>query len=374
MNITNLIIQTGFWFLGFLFLFRITQCIRTGKKGKSCPPVSIIIPARNEEKTLPILLASLRNQVLPKSEIIIVVGPSDDRTLEVAERQNVTVIQSGISPEGWLGKPWGCYQGAELAKGEILIFLDADTFVEKDGLNKIVATYLERGGVITIQPYHKTKRLYEQLSAFFNIIGMAGMGTFTILGHHVKPVGLFGPCVVMSKKYYLESGGHRQVKKEVVEDLALGGQIKKQKIPISCFGGKGTVSFRMYPNGIRELIDGWSKGFATGAIKTYIPILLATILWIGGSITTTKYFIEALINPSLPSILLWGGAYLSYVIQIFWMLFRVGNFNFYTALLYPIPLLFFIYIFLRSFFLIFIIRSVKWKGTKISLKNKDSIK
>jgi 4,4'-diaponeurosporenoate glycosyltransferase len=374
MNITNLIIQTGFWFLGFLFLFRITRCRRSSEKGKSYPSVSIIIPARNEEKTLPILLKSLQNKVSPGDEIIVVVGTSEDRTLEVAERQNVIAKQSEPLPEGWLGKPWGCYQGAKLAKGEILIFLDADTFIEKDGLKKIVETYLERGGVITIQPYHKTKRLYEQLSAFFNIIGLAGMGTFTILGNHMKPVGLFGPCVVMSRNYYLDSGGHLQVKGDVVEDLALGGRIKKQKTPISCYGGKGTISFRMYPNGITELIDGWSKGFATGAIKTYIPILLATILWIGGSITATRYFIEALLNPSLPSILLWGGAYLGYAVQIFWMLFRVGNFRFYTALFYPIPLLFFIYVFLRSFFLIFIKRSVSWKGIRINLKNKDSTK
>jgi|WetSurMetagenome_2_1015567.scaffolds.fasta_scaffold51380_1 4,4'-diaponeurosporenoate glycosyltransferase len=373
MNITNLIIQTGFWLLGFLFLFRITLCRRSEKK-KLYPSVSIIIPARNEEKTLPILLASLQHQVSPVDEVIVVVGPSEDNTLKAAERQNVIVKQSESLPEGWLGKPWGCYQGAKVAKGEVLIFLDADTFIEKDGLKKIVETYLEQGGVITIQPYHKTKRLYEQLSAFFNIIGMAGMGTFTVLENRVKPVGLFGPCVVMSKKYYLESGGHRQVKNEVVEDLALGGQIKKQKIPIICYGGNGTISFRMYPNGIREMIEGWSKGFATGAIKTYIPILIASILWIGGSITATQHFIEALINPSLPSILFWGGAYLGYVIQIFWMLFRVGNFKFYTALFYPIPLLFFVYVFLRSFFLIFIKRSVKWKGTKISLKNKDSTK
>ena len=130
----------------------------------------------------------------------------------------------------------------------------------------------------------------------------------------------------------------------------------------------------MYPSGIGELVDGWSKGFATGAIKTYIPILLATILWIGGSITATKYFIDSLVNPSLPSTLFWGGAYLGYVIQIFWMLFRVGNFKFFTALFYPVPLLFFMYVFLRSFFLIFIKRSVKWKGIAINLKGKDPTK
>jgi 4,4'-diaponeurosporenoate glycosyltransferase len=372
MNISNLIIQTIFWFFGFLFLFRIRRCERSNEKGKLYPSVSIIIPARNEEKTLPILLSSLITQVSSMDEIIVVVGTSEDRTMEIAEEQNVIVKQSDPLPEEWLGKPWACYQGAKLAKGEILIFLDADTFVEKDGLKKIEDTYIEKGGVITIQPYHKTKMFYECLSAFFNIIGMAGMGTFTILGNRVKPVGLFGPCIMMSKHIYFESGGHLQVKNEVVEDLALGGQIKKQKTPISCYGGNGTISFRMYPNGIGELVDGWSKGFATGAVKTYIPVLLATILWIGGSITATSHFIEALLNPSMSSILIWGGAYLAYVAQIYWMLFRVGNFGFFTALFYPIPLLFFMYVFLRSFFLIFIKRSVSWKGIKISLKSQDT--
>jgi 4,4'-diaponeurosporenoate glycosyltransferase len=307
-------------------------------------------------------------------EIIVVVGTSEDRTQEIAEKQNVIVKSSEPLPEGWIGKPWACYQGSQLAKGELLMFLDADTFIEKDGLTKIVGSYVERGGVITIQPYHKTSKLYEQLSAFFNIIGMAGMGTFTILGNRVKPVGLFGPCVVMSKQFYFESGGHLLVKGEVVEDLALGGRLKQQKTTISCYGGRRTISYRMYPNGIGELVDGWSKGFATGAIKTYIPLLLATILWIGGSITATRYFIEALLNPSVTSILLWGGAYLGYAFQIFWMLFRVGNFRFYTALFYPVPLLFFMYVCLRSFILIFIKRSVSWKGIRINLKSKDSTK
>jgi 4,4'-diaponeurosporenoate glycosyltransferase len=374
MNITNLVIQLVFWALGFLFLFRISRCGRIDWENKLHPSVSIIIPARNEEKTLPILLTSIRNQSYPTAEIIVVVGPSEDKTREVAERHNVKVIMSEPLPEGWIGKPWACFQGAKLANGETLLFLDADAFIEKDGLKKIVDTYVERGGVITIQPYHKTKRLYEQLSAFFNIIGMAGMGTFTIMGNLVKPVGLFGPCVVMNKEYYVESGGHLQVKGEVVEDLALGGRIKKQKIPIYCYGGKGTISFRMYPNGMRELIDGWSKGFATGAVKTYIPVLLATVLWLGGSMTVIRYFIESLINTNGISILLWGFAYLCYAAQIYWMLFRVGNFGFYTALFYPISLIFFLAVFLRSVFLIFIKRSVSWKGIKIDLKDKDTTK
>jgi 4,4'-diaponeurosporenoate glycosyltransferase len=368
MNVTNLIIQTVFWLLGFLFLFQIRRCQRSRGEKKSYPYVSVIIPARNEETMLPILLDSLLAQISSADEIVVVVGPSEDKTLAVAQKQNVTVIQSGPTPEGWIGKSWACHQGASLAVGEIFIFLDADTFIEKDGFKKILDTYLESGGVITLQPYHRIQRLYEQLSAFFNIIEMAGMGTFSIMGNRFEPIGLFGPCLVMSRKLYFESGGHLHVKSKVVEDLALGARIKKLKAPIFCFGGKDSISFRMYPDNLGQLVDGWSKGFASGAVKTCILILLAIILWIGGSITATQHFMEALINPSIPSVLIWGSAYLAYAAQIYWMLFRLGNFRFYTALFYPISLLFFLAVFLRSVFLIFIKRSVTWKGIKINLK------
>jgi len=373
MDVTNLVIQTIFWSLGFLFLFRIPRCRRSDKKIKSYPSVSIVIPARNEETSLPILLASLRDQDFIPDEIIVIIDQSEDKTKEIAKSEGVITIESKPLPKGWVGKPWACHQGSQAAKGDILIFLDADTCIENDGLRKIVETCLRRDGVVSIQPYHKTKKNYEQLSAFFNIIMMGAMGTFTIAGNLLKPIGLFGPCVVMKKKYYLEIGGHVEVKGEVVEDLALGNKLEKQKIPIYCYGGKGTISFRMYPNGMRELVDGWSKGFATGAIKTYIPILLGIIAWVGGGISATMYVIEAISNINTISIMVcmvWILAYLGYTIQIYWMLFRVGTFRFYTALFYPVSLLFFLIIFLRSFFLIFIRRRVRWKGITIPLKDK----
>ena len=370
MNIHDLVFQTVFWALGFLFLFRIPHCRNRNWKKDAYPSTSVIIPARNEEKSLPILLRSLREQSFRPYEIIVVDGTSEDRTFEIARREGAIVMPSGPLPAGWLGKPWACCQAASVAKGELLIFLDADTFMEKDGLKQIIDTYLARDGVVTVQPFHQTQQLYEQLSGYFNIIELAGMGTFTALGNLIKPIGLFGPCVIMSRKYYFKSGGHRQVKGEVVEDLALGSRIKKQKVPIHCYGGRGTLSFRMYPNGLGELVEGWGKGFATGALKTPLPLLAALILWIGGSITATSHVIQSLSGANTAAVLIWGTTYLLYAAQIYWMLARAGTFKFYTALLYPVSLLFFLVVFIRSFFLIYIRKSVNWKGQKISLKNR----
>ena len=368
----DFIVHLLLWLLGFLFLFRISSCEGTSTRRSKYPGMSVIIPSRNEENTLPNLLRSIQGQLSSKDEVIVVDDHSEDGTKVVAERSGVKVLESLPTPEGWIGKTWACFQGARIASGEILVFLDADTALEKNGLSKIVETYVRKDGVLSIQPYHKMRNLYEQLSAFFNIVMMAAMGSFTILGNRIKPIGLFGPVVTIKKQYYLDSGGHEKVKGEILEDVAFGSALQKKGVEIHCLGGKKTVSFRMYPNGIKGLINGWSKGFAIGAFKTSIPVLIMIVAWISGSIGTTRSFIEAIAATNNIQTAIWGSLYLLYAGQIYWMLVRVGNFKFYTSLLYPIPLTFFVLVFTYSFIRIFLRRSVVWKGREIDLKNKVS--
>jgi 4,4'-diaponeurosporenoate glycosyltransferase len=364
------IVHLILWILGFLFLFRISYCGVSVQRGSHRPSVSIIIPARNEEHTLPNLLNSLSGQLSSQDEVIVVDDHSEDRTKAVAEKSAVKVLESLPTPEGWVGKTWACFQGARIASGEILVFLDADTVLEKNGLEKIIQTYVEKDGALSIQPYHKMCDLYEQLSAFFNIIAMAGMGTFTVFGRRIRPIGLFGPVVVMKRQNYFDSGGHDKVKGEILDDVALGSELQKKGMGVRCLGGKSTISFRMYPNGIRELINGWSKGFAMGAAKTSIPLLILIVFWIAGSIGTTRSLTEAIVAANNIQIAISGGLYILYAAQIYWMLVRIGSFKFYTALFYPIPMAFFVVVFTYSFVRIFLVRSVRWKGREINLKLK----
>ena len=126
----------------------------------------------------------------------------------------------------------------------------------------------------------------------------------------------------------------------------------------------------MYPNGIKELIKGWSKGFALGAAKTSLPLLILIVAWIAGSIGTTRSLIEVIVATNNVQIALFGSLYILYAAQIYWMLVRIGNFKFYTALFYPIPMSFFVVVFTYSFVRIFLVRSVKWKGREIDLRHK----
>lgn len=369
--LTDYYLYAFFWLLGLFSLFRIPYCDASSFSKRENKRISVIIPARDEEKSLPNLLSSLKQQELDADEVILVDDNSADKTPLIAEQWGAMVIKAGQPPVGWLGKTWACHLGAEKAKGDILIFLDADTALENDGLRKIVDTLYRTGGAISIQPFHRVRKLYEELSAFFNIILMTAMGCFSVLGERIRPIGLFGPAVAIPREQYQDSGGHASVRGKVVEDLAFGRRLKKQGIAIHCYGGKNCISFRMYPGGVGNIIEGWSKGLATGARSTYIPLLLFITAWIIGALGTVLYLVQFGMQADGMQTLFWGILYCCFALQIYWMLRRIGSFGWYTAAFYVIPLVFFVLIFLYSLFIVFIRRRVDWKSRSIKIGNRD---
>ena len=108
-----------FWFLGFIFLWKIPALKKGNKLNNFSYKISIIIPARNEERTLGQLLHSIAHQTLKPHEIIVIDDQSEDATAEVARRDGCIVMTSKNLPEGWTGKPWACWQGAQMATGDI---------------------------------------------------------------------------------------------------------------------------------------------------------------------------------------------------------------------------------------------------------------
>jgi 4,4'-diaponeurosporenoate glycosyltransferase len=326
---------------------------------------SIIIPARNEAKNLPNLLDSFQNLPVSIKEIIIVDDNSTDSTPDIGKKYNVRVISLKDLPIGWTGKSWACYNGAKAASGDYLLFLDADTKLVNNGLDNIISCPTYNSGVVSIQPYHKIQKFYENLSMFFNIILMAGMGSFTPLQTKIKPIGVFGPCMICKKDDYFKIGGHKSIKSKVMEDIEIGKSFLKAGVPVFNLGGKGTINFRMYPNGLKDLINGWVKGFGTGAKSTSIPLLIMIICWIVGSAFPIELLIRGLVFQNLILIIYGVIFYIFYVLQIFWMSYRIGNFNFLAYIFYPLTLIFFIIIFFYSLILILFKKQVNWKGRQI---------
>jgi 4,4'-diaponeurosporenoate glycosyltransferase len=368
-----------FWLLGTFLMWRIPSFKKSTTKGMPSPPtesgtndtVSVIIPARNEAASIEQLLKTLANQTQAASEVIVVDDDSSDHTVAIAQAYGIRVIQSDALPEGWTGKNWACWQGAAQANADLLLFLDADTWLEADGIEKLVRIYEEKGGLLTVQPYHVIHDSYEELSAFFNIIQMAGLNAFTLFGEKLKPSGAFGPCLLCSREVYQISGGHEIARSEVLEGIRLSQAFQALGMAVRCYGGQGAVSFRMYPGGIRQLIEGWSKSFGKGAAAIRLPSLLMTIAWVTGCFGVTiglarTFWLPYSLNP-LPHVLL----YLAFAIQIWWMLRRIGNFPWMNAVSFPVGLLFFAIIMLRSLVLVHLFGRVRWRGRTVRVARQD---
>src|SRR5438876_956996 len=109
------------WAAGWWLFWRLPRC---GSPGPALSGVklSIIIPARNEELSLPRLLGSLARQTLVPHEIIVVNDHSTDATPEVARLFGAALLNAADPPPGWIGKTWACWTGARSAQGELLLF------------------------------------------------------------------------------------------------------------------------------------------------------------------------------------------------------------------------------------------------------------
>ena len=368
-----LCITLGLWAIGFLLWPRLRRC--SEHEAPDAPTnVSVIVPARNEEHNLPTLLSSLAAQKAKPLEVIVVDDGSTDRTAIIAGQFGATVIPSRPLPDGWRGKTWACYQGAQAAKGDLLLFVDADTWFEPDGLDRLLSAWqsgfvippsgrpeqqatpkpgLETepgsslGGAFSVGPFHAVRKLHEQLSLFFNFNMIVG----------TVPDGLFGQMLLVDRESYRRVGGHEAVKGRTLENLFLARQFRGAGIPTRSAAGRGIFAFRMYPNGLSELLEGWTKGFASGAGQTPRDVLFLIIAWMSG-------LMLALIGWSVTGdSAQWCAAYVLCAAQVAWFGRQIGAFRWFVALLYPAPLIFFFILFVRS-----VLRSgkqVNWKGRTI---------
>jgi 4,4'-diaponeurosporenoate glycosyltransferase len=360
-----------FWLFGFIFLWHIPRLKKNPDRRYENARVSVIVPARNEEKNLACLLKSIDQQIVKPDEVIVVNDQSADQTAEVGQKFGYRVISASTPPEGWLGKPWSCWLGANAAHHDILLFLDADTFLAPEAVSTLVSAFLEKEGLLTVQPYHQIEKNYERLSAVFNIIAMAGLNAFTPLKQRIKPAGAFGPLVMCRKDHYLEVGGHKIAKNSILESIPLGRAFIAAGREVHCYGGKGTIFFRMYPEGFRSLVEGFTKGFARGANRISTGVLIMLACWIFGGISLTRHLIQSFISGDLNAIMGWAMLDGLYAAQIQWMLYRIGNFGARTAVFFQIPLIFFALIFFISVLKTFVIRKVHWKGRVVATRNSE---
>jgi 4,4'-diaponeurosporenoate glycosyltransferase len=334
--------------------------------------VSIVVPARDEAANIAHLLAGLCDPLdptPPPDRIVVVDDHSEDRTAEIARAHpGVEVVAAPPLPERWTGKSWACDTGARATAepdrnggvAPVLAFLDADVRLSRSALARVVAERDRVGGLVSVQPWHETERMYEQLSCLFNVLAVMG----TAVGSPRGATGAFGPVLVTSRVDYDTIGGHAAVRADVVEDLALAQRFRDLQRPVTVLGGGREIRFRMYPGGLRQLAEGWTKNFAVGAGATRPLRLAAIVLWVT-CLGSAAFALDDSLRGQLP--LATGVVlYLAFVAQLWAMFRRVGSFGVLTALLYPVVLVWFVGIFVRSLWRTHVRHSVTWRGRAVS--------
>jgi 4,4'-diaponeurosporenoate glycosyltransferase len=324
--------------------------------------VSIIIPARNEEQTLPRLLESIRTSTRTgiAPEVIVVDDSSIDTTAATARTGGAIVFHAAALPSGWTGKSRACALGAERCSGNLLLFLDADTWFIDQGLQRLLsawAQHADRRVALSLLPFHVTRAPYEELSLFFNLLMAFGAGGFGAVGQSK----LFGQCLLVSRTLYADCGGHAAVRGRILENLAMADRVAAVNGRCVCLGGRDVLEMRMFPQGIAQLCESWSKAFADGAAASDRPVLLLAVAWLAA--LCSIFFI--LCFAPWPARAWASALYLVAAAQVYWFARQVGAFRLSTALLYPVPLLFFFGLFANSLLRRMLHRQMTWRGRRL---------
>jgi glycosyltransferase involved in cell wall biosynthesis len=223
--------------------------------------VSVIVPARNEEASLRACLESLLAEVGIEFEIIVVDDGSTDRTRAIAQSfPDVRVIAPGPLPPGWTGKNNAVAAGAREARGEWLLFTDADTVHKPGSLARALAEAKQHHvDLLSYSPEQEVHGFWEK--AIMPVI-------FAELARTYRPSDVSDPrspaaaangqYLLIRRRAYDAVGGHAAVATSLLEDVALARAVKSSGRKIFFRFGGDAVWTRMYRT-LPQLVEGWTK-------------------------------------------------------------------------------------------------------------------
>jgi len=258
--------------------------------------VSVLIPARNEEKNIGAILNDLILQPYNNLEIIVFDDQSEDHTAQVIAEMaktdsRIQLVRSGNLPAGWLGKNFACDSLANQARGKYFLFLDADVRIQGD-IIRMATDYAEkhRLGLLSLFPRQLMVRFGEKITVpVMNYILLTLLPLPLVRWSRFASVAAAnGQFMLFNAQIYKDLHPHEFNRKHQVEDIAIARYFKQMSFPVACLTGDESIQCRMY-GGFEEAVNGFSKNITAFFGNSF---LLAVLFWF----ITTLGFIPVFIS------------------------------------------------------------------------------
>lgn len=288
-----LVISITLFFLVLRFTVTVFNFISNPKltrvNRKYDDPVSILIPARNEESNILNLLESILLQDYPNYEVIIYDDESTDATYEIctafaAIHSRFSIIKGTELPAGWLGKNHACNELANKARGKYFLFLDADDTIDNGLINSSVyRMQAHKLGLLSLLPNQVMVTTGEKL--IVPLVHFLLLNTLPVRLIFLTRQPVFsaacGQFMLFDAELYRENNWHRQVSDKVLEDVEIMKAVKSAGHNGETLLANGMVSCRMYQN-YPDAINGFCKSALGGFSNNVLAALFYLLLAIGG--------------------------------------------------------------------------------------------
>ncbi len=250
----------------------------------SYPPVSILIPARNEAHNISQTVQALLAQRYPAFELLVLDDHSTDATAHLATAAakgdpRLRLIAGAALPVGWSGKNWACHQLAQHARYATLLFTDADVQWQPDGLAALITMQqATQSDLLTVWPTQITQSWAERLVVPLMTFAVWAYLPVNFAHHSPYPLAAAanGQCMLFQRHAYQACGGHAAVRNRVLDDVLLAQRVKATGRQLRMADGAGLIACRMYYNW-QETFHGYAKNILAGHGSSPLLLLLSTL-------------------------------------------------------------------------------------------------
>ena len=277
------------------------------EQSRNNPLVSIIVPARNEERNIRRCVESLLEQSYENYEVIVVDDGSTDDTPHILENILQTHPQSNRLwvlrlrdelPEGWAGKPHAIHAGVQESHGEWLLFTDADTWHAPNALQCALTSALDAGSdMYSLGTGQELPGFWDKVMMPMAYLGISMMYPIKKVNDPLSSIAIAnGQFILIRRAVYDSLGGYArpELRNTLLDDRDLAYTVKQQGFRLKLEDGRDLVHVQMY-HGLREAWRGWRKNAFLGSrggvafvvlqliglpMVAIVPFLLPLVAWI----------------------------------------------------------------------------------------------